>query len=69
MREVTANPRPCCLGMTTEEWQSSYELAKATLHEKHINNLRMGTAYSKLIPLAINGVLKWVVEVEDIVIT
>ena len=69
MREVIANPRPCCLCMTTEEWQRSYELAKATLHEKHINNLKMGTADSKLIPLAINGVLRWVVDVEDIIIT
>ena len=69
IREVIANPRSCCLGMTTGEWQRSYELAKSTLHEKHINNLKMGTADSKLIPLAINGVLKWVVEVDHIVVT
>lgn len=68
-REVTANPRSCCLGLTTEEWQSSYELAKATLHDRHINDLKMGTADTKLIPLSINGELKWVVDVEDIVIT
>ena len=69
MREVTANPRPCCLGMTTEEWQRSYDLAVATLHDRHINDLKMGTADTKLIPLSINGELRWVVDVEDIVIT
>jgi hypothetical protein len=70
MRQVRiANPDFESLGMTTEEWQSSYELAKATLHEKHINDLKMGTADTKLIPLSINGELRWVVDVEDIVIT
>ena len=51
MREVIANPRPCCLCMTTGEWQRSYELAKATLHENHINDLILGTADSKLVPI------------------
>lgn len=35
----------------TEEQQRSYELAKATLHENHINDLILGTADSKLVPI------------------
>ena len=76
VREIIANP-DCDgehslryrLGMTNDEWQRSYALAKATLHEKHINDLKMGTADTKLIPLGINGKLRWVVDVEDIIIT
>ena len=68
-REVIANPDFESLGMTTEEWQTSYELAKSKLHENHINDCIMGTANTKLIPLAINGELRWAVDVEDIVIT
>ena len=37
------------------DMQESYERAKATLHENHINDLIMGTADSKLIPIAVDG--------------
>ena len=42
----------------------SYDRAKATLHENHINNLIMGTADSKLFPVVVDGELKWAVLVE-----
>ena len=46
------------------DMQESFERAKATLHENHINDLIMGTADSKLIPLAVDGELKWAILVE-----
>ena len=35
----------------TEKQQEAYERAKAMLHENHINDLILGTADSKLVPI------------------
>ena len=47
--------------------QESYERAKAMLHEQGINDCILGTANTKLFPIAEDGKLVWAVRVEHII--